>query len=119
MDPFEEVAEARDLLKNALALFDGSNHDDAEAPGAMARVTAGLSTLRDPAALRREVPEAERERFDDELEELLRLNAVLVEAIRLDQEELVRRLRTVRTSQRDLSYHGAVASSGSRCDVSG
>jgi len=61
------------------------------------------------------------EMTDDELEDLLRLNAVLTAAVRQDREALMQRLKATRESRRDLARQAAAPSEGAggRCDVSG
>lgn len=118
-DPFEALARMRTVLRDGLGLLDGAGQEDPEVPTALARVAAALQAHEDPAALRARVPEADHERFDDELEELIRLNAILASAASSDREHLVGRLKAVRESRRDLAYYGGAGSEGARCDISG
>lgn len=118
-EPFETLASMRRALQEGLGLLDGAAHDDPEVAPALARIVAALGAHEDPAALRARLPEAAHERFDDELEELIRLNAILASAASSDRDRLVGRLKAVRESRRDLAYYGGAGSEGARCDVSG
>ena len=80
-----------------------------------------LRPVGDFAAMRDSVPADGRERFDDQLEDLLRLNAVLTAAVKQDRDALLQRLKVTRESRRDLARQvsGAPDGAGNRCDVSG
>ncbi len=118
-DSFEALARMRTVLRDGLALLDGAEHDDPQVAASLARIAAAIQGEDDPVALRARVPEADQERFDDELEELIRLNAILTAAASSDRDQMVVRLKAVRESRRDLSYYGGAGNEGARCDVSG
>lgn len=119
--PFDELADAKRLLQEALSLLDGAAHDDPDVPVAIGRVVEALRSARDPRELRAEVAPEDVDRFEDEAEEVLRLNAVLVSAVKRDREALFGRLKATRETRRDLqrSSGGLEAGTGSRCDMSG
>lgn len=108
-------------MGDGLALLDGAAVDDSDVPVALGRIAKVLAEAGDFASMREEVPAADHDRFDDELEDLLRLNAVLTAAVKQDREALVRRLKVTRESRRDLARQSVAASegAGNRCDVSG
>ena len=119
--PFERLAEARRAMQGGLSLLDGARAEDADVPAARERLSRALADTGDFAAARKEVPQGDLECFDDELEDLLRLNAVLTAAVRQDREALMQRLKATRESRRDLARQAAAPSEGAggRCDVSG
>ena len=118
---FARLAEARRAMEGGLALLDGSSVEDGDVPAALGRIAAVVSEAGSYAALRESVVEEDLERFDDELEDLLRLNAVLTAAVKQDREALIQRLKVTRESRRDLARQAPDVSEGSggRCDVSG
>ncbi|MDG1049186.1 MAG: hypothetical protein P8R46_03160, partial [Planctomycetota bacterium] len=95
--------------------------DDVDVPVALGRIAAALASAADLAAMREGVPAESHERFDDELEDLLRLNAVLTAAVKQDRDAMVQRLKVTRESRRELARQSASVSegAGNRCDVSG
>jgi len=115
-DPFDALDRARAVLEGGLAALDGGRVDDPSAPDVIGRIARDLAALDDPAALRTRVLEADLERFDDALEDLVRLNSVLVASIRRDREGVATRLAAVREA-RDRRRSPAVT--GARCDVAG
>lgn len=118
-DPFEALASMKATLEEGLALLDSVSVEDAAGLDALARVAAAVAGGPDPASLRAAVEPGRLDDFDDQLEELMRLNAVLTRAAALDRDRLSERLKNVRTSRRDLSYYAAgTAGSGERCDLS-
>lgn len=118
-DPFDHLARLKAQLDEGLALLDGAAPDDPAVPEALGRVATALRSGPDLAELRGAVPAERLGAFDDRLEELLRLNAVLARAVSADREALVSRLRNVRTSRRDLAYYGkGEGAAGGRCDMS-
>ena len=119
--PFGELLDARRILEEGLALLDGATADDPEVPVAIGRVVEALRAAGDPRDLRAAVPPDEVERFDNEAEEVLRLNAVLISAVKRDREALMGRLKAARESRRDLKRQssGASGGAGARCDLSG
>ena len=120
-DSFQSLRESRRVLEEGLALLDGAAHDDIAIPEAIGRISASLGASEDPATLRAAVAKDDLERFDDELEDVLRLNAILVTAVKRDRDALVQRLKATRESRRDLKRQssGDSAAAGVRCDVSG
>ncbi|MEL6431169.1 MAG: hypothetical protein AAFU73_00265 [Planctomycetota bacterium] len=114
-EAFRHLETARAVLEDTLALLDGDRSADAPA---LAELDRRLRALPDPAELRATLPAAEHEAFDDRLEELQRLNAVLVMALRRDRDAVgaelvaVRRRRTGRRVEPE-------PRAGARCDVSG
>lgn len=108
-------------MEDGLALLDGASAEDADIPVALGRLAATLASVGDFAAMRDSVPADGRERFDDQLEDLLRLNAVLTAAVKQDRDALLQRLKVTRESRRDLARQvsGAPDGAGNRCDVSG
>lgn len=120
-DPFQALRDARRVLEEGLALLDGAAHDDRAIPEAIGRIVASLAATEDPADLRAAVAKDDLERFDDELEDVLRLNVILVSAAKRDREVLVHRLKATREARRDLRHQssGGSAVAGARCDVSG
>jgi hypothetical protein len=118
---FGRLAEARRAMESGLALLDGSSVEDGDVPAALGRIAAVVSEAGGYSVMRASVGEADLERFDDELEDLLRLNAVLTAAVKQDREALIQRLKATRESRRDLARQAPDVSegSGARCDVSG
>jgi len=119
IESFEALARMRTVLRDGLALLDGAEHDDPQVSVTLARIAAALDAEDDPATLRAKVADQDHDRFDDELEDLIRLNAILAAAASADRDRLVDRLKTVRESRRDLAYYGGAGGEGARCDVSG
>ena len=119
--PFGELSDAKRILEEGLALLDGAAPDDPEVPVAIGRIVEALRTAGDPRDLRAAVSPKDLERFDSEAEEVLRLNAVLISAVKRDREALMGRLKATRESRRDLKRQSSDASdgAGARCDVSG
>ena len=123
-DPFAELRCAKEALRDGLALLQGATPGEPDQSGA-GRVVAWQQVLEriaaagSPEALRRRVAPARHQEFDDELEEMMRLNAVLVAAVGEEKDLLFGRLRVVRESRRDLAFYGPVATEGERCDISG
>ena len=118
-DPFEALAAMKAALEEGLALLGGASVDETAGLDALARVTASIVSGPNPATLRAAVPEERLEEVDDQLEELLRLNAVLMRAAALDRDQLAERLKSVRSSRRELGYYGQeAAGAGGRCDLS-
>ena len=118
-DPFEALAAMKAALEEGLALLGGASVDETAGLDALARVTASIVSGPNPATLRAAVPEERLEEFDDQLKELLRLNAVLMRAAALDRDQLAERLKSVRSSRRELGYYGQeAAGAGGRCDLS-
>lgn len=117
--PFDRVAAMRAHLEAGLTLLGDAAHDDPSIADGLARLTDALTAFEDPSELRALVPAEEIDRFDDELEELVRLNAVLIAAAVQDREGLIGRLVRVRSSLRDLDFYAESGSAGARCDVSG
>ena len=93
-DPFEALAAMKAALEEGLALLDGASMDDAAGLDALARITASIVAGPNPDTLRAAVPEERLEDFDDQLEDLLRLNAVLMRAAALDKDKLAERLKS-------------------------
>lgn|GEM_PF-3589981 len=120
-EAFGRLAEARRAMESGLALLDGSSVEDGDVPAALGRIAAVVSEAGGYATMRENIAAADLERFDDELEDLLRLNAVLTAAVRQDREALIQRLKITRESRRDLARQSPDVSEGSggRCDVSG
>ena len=118
---FARLHEARRAMEDGLALLGGAAVDDVDVPVALGRIAAALASAADLAAMREGVPAESHERFDDELEDLLRLNAVLTAAVKQDRDAMVQRLKVTRESRRDLARQSASVSegAGNRCDVSG
>ena len=116
---FERIAQMRAKLKGGLALLDDAGHDDPTIADGLGKLTEALHAFEDPTELRAQVPAEDLERFDEDLEELARLNAVLIAAAVQDREGLVSRLVRVRSSLRDLNFYAESGSAGARCDVSG
>ena len=118
---FGRLHEARRAMEDGLALLDGAAVDDVDVPVALGRIAAALASAADLAAMREGVPAESHERYDDELEDLLRLNAVLTAAVKQDRDAMVQRLKVTRESRRELARQSASVSegAGNRCDVSG
>ena len=74
---FGRLAEARRAMEDGLALLDGASVEDADVPNALGRLASTVAEVGDFAAMRESIQAGDHERFDDELEDLLRLNAVL------------------------------------------
>jgi len=108
-------------MEDGLALLDGASVEDADVPDALGRLASTVAEVGDFAAMRESIQAGDHERFDDELEDLLRLNAVLTAAVKQDRDALVRRLKVTRESRRELARQvgGAPGGAGNRCDVSG
>ncbi|MEE2941343.1 MAG: hypothetical protein VX460_13220 [Planctomycetota bacterium] len=118
-DPFEALAAMKAALEEGLTLLDCASVDDAAGLDALARITASIVAGPNPATLRAAVPEERLEDFDDQLEELLRLNAVLMRAAAIDKDQVAERLKSVRSSRRELGYYRQEApGAGGRCDMS-
>ncbi|MEM6672733.1 MAG: hypothetical protein AAF726_07800 [Planctomycetota bacterium] len=118
--PFEELADAKRLLEEGLALLDGAARADADVPAAIGRIVDAMRAARDPRELRAAVAPEDLERFDDAAEDVLRLNAVLTAAVVRDRSALMAHIETARTSRLDLARRSAGAvESGTHCDVSG
>lgn len=117
--PLDQLAEARLLLQGGLALFDQADLDDASIPDALMRLTAALEAQPDPLTLRSQVAEADLEAFDDEVEELVKLNAVLVTVASNDREALVSTLSKARAARKGTAYYGRSGGEGGRCDMTG
>jgi hypothetical protein len=115
-DAFHALARAQAVLEDGLAFVDRGQVDDAGAPEVIAKLAAELAALPDPVDLRATVAAADLERFDDELEELIRLNAVLMAALRADRDDVALRLVAIREARRGKRD---AAPTGVRCDVSG
>ncbi len=123
-DPFQGLKASKDALEAGLALLDGSaavglDQDDAAHVAAWANVMEAIASAPQPDSLRAAVPESRLADFDGELEELIRLNAVLAAAIELEKGDLMGKLKAVRETRRDLSFYGATEPQGDRCDISG
>ena len=123
-DPFAELECVKNALRDGLALLDegassSADRDESERASAWATVAKRFATSESPEALRERVAPAEHARFDDELAELIRLNAVLVSAVTEEKESLLGKLRVVRESRRDLAFYGNVGTHGERCDLAG
>ena len=123
-DPFIGLKASRDALEAGLALLDsgapeGTDQVDTLQPDAWGHVVATLAAAPDPEALRTTVPAARLEEFDGEVEELLRLNAVLVAGVQQERGGLLGKLKTVRETRRGMSFYGAAGPDGDRCDISG
>lgn len=118
-DPFEALGRMKAALEEGLALLDGTADDDQAVAAALGRVAEEVNAGPNPEVLREAVAAPDLDRFDDQLEELMRLNAVLARAVSMDRERLIGRLKSVRDSRRDLSYYDdARGPSGGRCDMS-
>lgn len=119
--PFGRLAEMRRAMESGLALLDGARPDDVAVPDALQRIAGAIAVTGDLEAMGLGLGEGERERFDLEVEELLRLNAVLTAAVRQDRDALLQRLKATRESRRDLARQSPAGSEGAggRCDVSG
>ncbi len=123
-DPFAELESAKQALRDGLTLLDQSapgevDQDDTGSTAAWEQVAARFATAESPEALRERVAFDRVPEFDEKLEEVIRLNAVLAAAIAQEKDHLLSRLRSVRESRRDLAFYGAVAAEGERCDISG
>lgn len=124
LDPFTELASAKKALRDGLALLDGGASSEL-GQGDTGRLTAWeeiserITKAGSPEALRERVAPERVNEFDEELAEMMRLNAVLVAAVAEEKDLLADRLRVVRESRRDLAFYSAVATEGERCDISG
>jgi hypothetical protein len=124
LDPFAELASAKKALRDGLALLDGGASSELD-QGDTGRLTAWreisqrIADAGSPESLRQRVAPEQLQEFDEELAEMMRLNAVLVAAVAEEKDLLVGRLRVVRESRRDLAFYSAVATEGERCDISG
>ena len=124
VDPFAELESVKKALREGLTLLDRSasgdtDQDDQGRLAAWEQVAARFATSESPEALRERVATELQAKFDEELSEVIRLNAVVVAAVAAEQERLLGRLRAVRESRRDLAYYSAVEPEGDRCDISG
>jgi hypothetical protein len=124
VDPFLELEGSKRALRGGLTLLDRSasgdtDQDDCGRVAAWQKVMGSLGATSSLEELRRSVPADRLEEFDGELEELLRLNAVLLSAVAREKEQVVGRLRKVREARRGMAYYGAAAPEGDRCDISG
>lgn len=122
-DPFLGLEGSRRALREGLTLLDRSasgnaDQDDAGRLAAWQRIMATLAGAPPLEQLREAVPEDRLADFDDELEELIRLNAILVAAVATEKDHVVGKLRKVREARRGMSYYGSPAE-GDRCDISG
>ncbi|QDV05012.1 hypothetical protein Poly30_05070 [Planctomycetes bacterium Poly30] len=123
-DPFVELESSKRALRDGLTLLDRSasgdtDQDDAGRLAAWKKVMASLRAAPAPEELRASVPADRLEAFDDELEELLRLNAVLVSVVSSEKDQVLGKLRKVREARRGMAYYGSASPEGDRCDISG
>ena len=124
VDPFAELQRSKEALQDGFALLDEGSlgETDEQSAGRVAawqQVAARSTTCESPQSLRDRVAPERLAEFDEELAEVIRLNAVLVAAVAAEQGELLERVRAVRESRRVLGFYGSVAAEGERCDISG
>ena len=123
-DPFLVLEGTKRTLRDGLTLLDRSasgdtDQDDAGRVAAWQKVMGALHAAPYPEELRANVPADRLEAFDEEIEELLRLNAVLLSAVSSEKDQVLGKLRKVREARRGLAYYGSAAPEGDRCDISG
>lgn len=124
VDPFAELQRSKEALQDGFALLDEgslgeSDEQSAGRAAAWQQVAARFTTCESPEALRDRVAPERLAEFDEELAEVIRLNAVLIAAVASEQGTLLGRVRAVRESRRVLGFYGSVATEGERCDISG
>ncbi|MEM8709403.1 MAG: hypothetical protein AAGG01_00510 [Planctomycetota bacterium] len=123
-EPFEELRRTKESLRVGLGLLEGGAASSGEAAdtglrAAWEKVISALTGADALADLRGQVDAPELAAFDDELREVIRLNAVLMASVKAEQERVTGRLRRVRESRRELAYYAGTRAEGERCDISG
>lgn len=123
-EPFEELRRTKASLRIGLGLLEGAAGQPAESndPGLKAaweKVIAALTGGEALAKMRTQVDAERLVAFDEELREVVRLNAVLMAAVKVEQGRVIGRLRRVRETRRELAYYAGVRGEGERCDISG
>lgn len=124
VDPFLELEGCKRVLRDGLGLLESrasaeADQEDAGRLAAWEKIVHMLQSGPSPDALRAQVPADRLDEFDDALEEVLSLNAVLVSAVASEKDQILGKLRTVREVRRGMAYYQAAAPEGDRCDISG
>ncbi|MFT4539835.1 MAG: hypothetical protein ACI841_001367 [Planctomycetota bacterium] len=116
---FERMRAVELSMRDFLAALDSETKDESHLLQAWQRCQDNFALMREIGIEPSEVPEAERERFEDALEGLQRLNAVVTAAVGRIRDQLVERLgRTLKTGQL-LSNLYSTEQPGSTCDMAG
>ena len=120
MDPEAAIEGLRlygSTLRECLAGLDGAAPEDPLVGRSFDELEARFSALGDLQELRREVPPEYSERIDAELEELTRLNAVLLANVARDRERLLCLLKRAQNARRSCRTIAAVGRTGVSCDL--
>ena len=116
---YERLGSYRDGLRECLAVLDGAAPEDPVVGRSFEELTARFEALGDLVALLRSVEGEDAQRLRGELEELTRLNAILVAAMARDQERLLELLRNSQRARRSCKSVAGEDRTGVSCDVQG
>ncbi len=116
---FERLGSYRDALRECLAVLDGASPEDPLVGRAFEELNGYFAALGDLVALRRSAEGEDAERLEAELEELTRLNAILVAAVARDQERLLELLHNSQRARRSCKSVVDGDRTGVSCDVQG
>lgn len=118
-ETFARLGAYRDALRECLAALDGAAPEDPLVGRSFEELNARFEALGDLVALRHSTKGQEAERLKAELEELTRLNAILVAAMARDQERLLELLRNSQRARRSCKSVSGEGRTGISCDVQG
>lgn len=116
---FDRLASYRDALRECLAALDGAAPEDPLVGRAFEELDGRFAALGDLVALRRSAKGADAERLEVELEELTRLNAIVISTVSRDQERLLELLRNAQRARRSCKGMASEDQTGVSCDVQG
>jgi hypothetical protein len=118
-ETFERLDSYRNALRECLAVLDGAAPEDPVVGRAFEELDGHFAALGDLGALRRAAQGADAARLTAELEELTRLNAILVAAVSRDQERLLELLQNSQRARRSCKSVAGQDRTGVSCDVQG
>ncbi len=115
---FERLRELKQRMGACLEALDGAAPHDDLPQERFAGLNEGLEGL-DSASLAEIRDPQQRERLRAELEELMRLNAVLTSTVSRDKERLLELLARSRKARAGAGAQGPTDETGTSCDVRG
>ena len=116
---FEALDQARRGLRECLGELEAASPSDPKVGRSFSDVQLAFERLGDLEQLRDRVPEAEQAKLRSSLEELLRLNALLSDAVKQDRERLVSMIRQNHRGMRSIQgISTGEAPAEGNCDVS-
>lgn len=116
---FQSMRSVEVAMRDFLSALDRKSDNEGHLIRAWSRCSQAFGELREKELRCSAQPLEDQERFEDELERLQRLNAVVTAAVGRERDQLVERLERAMKAGKILSNFKSTDQTGATCDVAG